>query len=64
VVHRLGVDLGYHLPIVHPHVGNEDAGMVSFSSQGQQEGSGAVFGVLGVDLDVQQVVGGAVHGKV
>jgi len=64
VVAGLGKDLGHDGSIVPPQVGNDDARTVAFGPQGQQKGSRALAGVVGIEGDVQQVIGVDIHCQV
>ena len=53
----LGKDLGDHGAVVLAQVGDDDLRVVALGAQGQQKGRGAVLVVVGIDGDVQQIVG-------
>jgi len=65
MVDRLGEDVRDNPLIVPAQIGDDDARMIApslrsgqaFGAQSQQEGVGTLLGVVGVELDVQQVVG-------
>jgi hypothetical protein len=61
VVDGFGENLGNDVSIVQSHIGDHDTGPIALGAQGQQESRGVVLGVVGVDLDGQQIVGVAVH---
>jgi len=63
VVLRLGEDLGNERPVVHSQVRYDDPRMIPFGPQRQQKGMGTVLVTVGVDGNMQQVIGVGIHRK-
>ena len=64
VMSRLGKNMGDQWPVIDPHVSNDDTRVIAFGPESEQESGSAQLGVVGVELDVQQIVGVAIDGEI
>ena len=64
VMDGLGKDPDNIVAVVLAQVGDDDPRLITFGVQGQQKGLGTGFVLVGIDSNVQQVIGISIHSQV